>query len=161
MWINKPCINFSKRGYSVSKLSNRKHMWLSCSTNFDLITRHFAYAVCEALRDQTVHYVHCKRIPIRRWVCRNLSKTDLLRKSDDSFFRFSLLVLDFIINYKTCCSAQKFIKNRPVCGILNSHCCINNSLWNLQTNDKTFALLNWAVADGNYYGVIRYSPKIK
>ena len=77
VWISTPCICLSKRDYSVLKLLNHENVWLRCSINFDLITLHFAYAVCEALRDQTVHYVHCKRIPICRGTCRNFSRKQI------------------------------------------------------------------------------------
>ena len=77
VWISTPCICLSKRDYYVLKLLNYENVWLRCSINFDLITLHFAYAVCEALRDQTVHYVHCKRIPICRGTCRNFSRKQI------------------------------------------------------------------------------------
>ena len=42
-----------------------------------------------------------------------------------------------------------------ICGIRNRICAIQNRLWNPQTNNETFVLLNWAVADSAIVSGIR------
>ena len=49
-------------------------------------------------------------------------------------------------NYLNHCTDQNCFKNRRICGIRKCICGIQNSLWNLQKNFKTFVSLNWAVA---------------
>ena len=74
---------------------------------------------------------------------RNRPKSILSRYPQQCYF--SLIFYAVLVStnkYVNYCAAQNRSKNMPNCGIRNSICGIQNSLWNPQTNDKTFVSLN-------------------
>ena len=96
----------------------------------------------KALRGQTVHSVHCKRNPQQ-------AKYRFVAVPATSLLFFDLLCcFGFQNKYVKYCTAQNRSKNRQICEI-------QISLWNPQTNDKTFVSLNWAVAESTTVSGIR------
>ena len=74
---------------------------------------------------------------------RNRPKSDLLRNPQHCYVSLIFYaVLDSTNKYLSHCTAQNRFKNKRFRGIRNCFCGIQNSLWNPQTNGKTFVSLN-------------------
>ena len=58
------------------------------------------------------------------------------------FFSIFFIVSDSTNKYLSHCTAQICSENEQFCGKRNRTCGIQNSLWNPQTSNKTFVLLN-------------------
>ena len=94
-----------------------------------------------SLRGEIVHSLHCKRNPQQ-------AKIRFVAEFATCYFSWIIYaVFDSTNKHLNHCTAQNRLKNRRNCGIRNCICGIQNSVWNPQTNDKTFVSLNWAVEE--------------